>query len=169
MRRELSVLVRSGLVAVSMVIGLPLVAAASPAGIIRTPAALPASVEAPIQVDNRRCEFVPGCRNYRDGWRHGNWRGDRWRDDRRWRHRPYRRNHWSGTGIYLNFSIPAYRYYEPRYYQPRYYQPRRVYRPGRLSSAHVQWCYDRYRSYRAWDNTFQPYNGPRRQCWSPYG
>jgi len=35
--------------------------------------------------------------------------------------------------------------------------------------AHVQWCYDRYRSYRAYDNTFQPYNGPRRQCISPYG
>jgi len=35
-------------------------------------------------------------------------------------------------------------------------------------SAHVQWCYDRYRSYRASDNTFQPYNGPRQQCYSPY-
>ncbi len=40
-----------------------------------------------------------------------------------------------------------------------------VYRGG---NAHVQWCYDRYRSYRAWDNTFQPYNGPRQQCYSPY-
>jgi len=35
-------------------------------------------------------------------------------------------------------------------------------------NAHVQWCYSRYRSYRASDNTFQPYNGPRRQCISPY-
>ena len=35
-------------------------------------------------------------------------------------------------------------------------------------NAHVQWCYDHYRSYRASDNTFQPYNGPRRQCHSPY-
>jgi hypothetical protein len=35
-------------------------------------------------------------------------------------------------------------------------------------NAHVRWCYDRYRSYRASDNTFQPYNGPRRQCYSPY-
>ncbi len=35
-------------------------------------------------------------------------------------------------------------------------------------SAHVQWCYDRYRSYRAYDNTYQPYDGPRRQCYSPY-
>jgi hypothetical protein len=36
------------------------------------------------------------------------------------------------------------------------------------SNAHYEWCYARYRSYRAWDNTFQPYNGPRRQCYSPY-
>lgn len=35
--------------------------------------------------------------------------------------------------------------------------------------AHAEWCHARYRSYRAWDNTFQPYNGPRRQCISPYG
>ncbi|MCV3208424.1 BA14K family protein [Mesorhizobium sp. YC-39] len=40
----------------------------------------------------------------------------------------------------------------------------RVYR----GDAHVQWCYNRYRSYRAYDNTFQPYNGPRQQCYSPY-
>lgn len=35
-------------------------------------------------------------------------------------------------------------------------------------NAHVRWCSQRYRSYRAYDNTFQPYNGPRRQCISPY-
>jgi signal peptidase I len=39
---------------------------------------------------------------------------------------------------------------------------------GTGGNAHVRWCYNRYRSYRAWDNTFQPYNGPRRQCYSPY-
>ena len=49
---------------------------------------------------------------------------------------------------------------------PVYREPvRRVYRGG---DAHVQWCYNRYRSYRAYDNTFQPYNGPRQQCYSPY-
>lgn len=37
-----------------------------------------------------------------------------------------------------------------------------------LSIQHVRWCENRYRSYRASDNTFQPYNGPRRQCTSPY-
>ncbi|MBZ9738574.1 MULTISPECIES: BA14K family protein [unclassified Mesorhizobium] len=35
-------------------------------------------------------------------------------------------------------------------------------------NSHVQWCYDRYKSYRASDNTFQPYNGPRQECRSPY-
>jgi hypothetical protein len=39
---------------------------------------------------------------------------------------------------------------------------------GGGGSAHVEWCYDRYRSYRAYDNTWQPYYGPRRQCISPY-
>lgn len=45
-----------------------------------------------------------------------------------------------------------------------------IYRPRNYGGdAHVEWCYNRYKSYRASDNTFQPYNGPRRQCISPYG
>lgn len=78
------------------------------------------------------------------------------------------------------------RYYGPRYYRPRYYEPyydpyyydpgpsiyvappRRYYRTERYSSAHVRWCYARYRSYREYDNTYQPYYGRRRQCYSPY-
>lgn len=71
------------------------------------------------------------------------------------------------------YESPRYYYGDPYYaprrvYRPRrYYAPRRVYR-ARRGSAHVNWCYDRYRSYRASDNTFQPYHGSRRQCWSPY-
>lgn len=38
----------------------------------------------------------------------------------------------------------------------------------RRDGSHVRWCADRYRSYRASSNTFQPYNGPRRICYSPY-
>ena len=34
--------------------------------------------------------------------------------------------------------------------------------------AHVNWCYNRYRSYREWDNSWKPYHGPRRTCYSPY-
>lgn len=173
---KLSSLARSGLVALGLVTGLPLAAAASPMNLGQMPTTAPQAATNAIPVASQLCELRGDCRRYfrRDGWRRDGWRGDGWRgrefrrydDDWRWRHRPFRRHHFSGTGIYLNFGIPAYRYYEPRYYQPRYVQPRRIYRGG--GSAHVQWCYDRYRSYRAWDNTFQPYNGPRRQCWSPY-
>lgn len=34
---------------------------------------------------------------------------------------------------------------------------------------HVQWCYDRYRSYNARTNTWVAYSGAVRQCISPYG
>ena len=40
--------------------------------------------------------------------------------------------------------------------------------PAYGGNAHIQYCYNRYKSYRASDNTFQPYNGPRQQCRSPY-
>jgi len=42
--------------------------------------------------------------------------------------------------------------------------------PGhRLHPGHVDYCYTKYRSYRTYDNTFQPYGHyPRRQCISPY-
>jgi len=36
------------------------------------------------------------------------------------------------------------------------------------SSRHVEWCEDNYRSYSRYDDTFQPYNGPRRRCNSPF-
>lgn len=93
---------------------------------------------------------------YRDrdhGWRDG---------DRRWsRHYSHRR----GADVYIDLYVPSYRYAEPRYVEPRY-APRRVIR---LSDAHVNWCYNRYKSYRERDNTFNPGKGrPRQQCYSPY-
>ena len=59
-------------------------------------------------------------------------------------------------------------YYRPRYYAPRYYAPRYYRQTYYGGSAHTRWCYARYRSYRAFDNTFQPYYGPRQACVSPY-
>tara|TARA_R110002020_G_scaffold136630_30_gene304952 strand:- start:482 stop:961 length:480 start_codon:yes stop_codon:yes gene_type:complete len=41
-------------------------------------------------------------------------------------------------------------------------------RPGYTNPQHVRWCYNKYRSYRDYDNSFQPYHGPRRVCRSPY-
>jgi hypothetical protein len=74
-------------------------------------------------------------------------------------------------GSDFNFSLQfgnPYPYYQP-YYAPRTYYapaPRRIYRSA--TNAHVAWCYNRYRSYRAYDNSYQPFNGPRRECISPY-
>ncbi|MBX4866949.1 BA14K family protein [Rhizobium bangladeshense] len=82
-------------------------------------------------------------------------------------------------GSPYRYYDPPYRYYgSPYRYGPPYRDYGRYYAPpyrnyassgyygGRRS--HVSWCYARYRSYRAFDNTFQPYYGPRRQCISPY-
>jgi hypothetical protein len=110
---------------------------------------------------------------YRDGRR---WRDDRrWRDARRWHHRDryaHRPRHYGPRyrrGPSVDIIIGGGGYYRPA---PRYIAPPpiRPVRPGYgLNSAHIDWCYARYRSYRASDNTFQPYHGPRRSCISPYG
>ncbi|OCP01932.1 MULTISPECIES: BA14K family protein [unclassified Ensifer] len=59
-------------------------------------------------------------------------------------------------------------YYGPTYYRPRYYAPRYYRQTYYGGGAHTRWCYARYRSYRVYDNTFQPYYGPRQACVSPY-
>ncbi len=41
--------------------------------------------------------------------------------------------------------------------------------PAPASNPHIDWCLSRYRSYDPYDNTFQPYRGPRVDCRSPYG
>ena len=100
-----------------------------------------------------RRDFRRSIRRDRDD-RYGWYRGHRgYRDYRR----GYRRHgdFWFPAAAFITGAIIGGALSSP---------PRRVYG----GNAHVQWCYDRYRSYRASDNTFQPYNGPRRQCYSPY-
>ncbi|MDI6027927.1 BA14K family protein [Corticibacterium sp. UT-5YL-CI-8] len=179
-------LAKSGLVALGLLGGLAAPAlAAAPFGMASSPAAGTAAGEtSAIKVDTRcragdnNCSRWERERQRDEGKRR--WDRDRDRDGPRWdrdrdRRDSWRRNdgprHWSrpppprhyggGPGIYFEFGRPAYR--EP----PRYVAPRPVYR-ARLSQSHVNWCYNRYRSYRAWDNSFQPYGGPRQQCWSPF-
>jgi hypothetical protein len=79
--------------------------------------------------------------------------------------------HRDGFSFGLSFGSP-YPYHQ-RYYRPyprEYYvyrpAPRRAYRSD--WGAHVAWCYDRWRSYREYDNSYQPFNGPRRECRSPF-
>lgn len=37
-----------------------------------------------------------------------------------------------------------------------------------LVEAHIEWCANRYRSYRPRDDSYTPYSGGRRPCVSPY-
>jgi len=116
------------------------------------------------------CNNFTKCPRYYGDWGGHNYRySDRYRYDRGWdRDRRYYGD----------------RYYGDRYYRDRYYrrhdntgaiigglaagaiiggiiasQPR-----VRAGSSHAEYCYSRYRSYRAYDNTYQPTYGPRRQC-----
>lgn len=154
MKSTLSKLAVAGMLIISAVAGtvLPASAQFAPAG-MRSAAKLDTSPE------TLRAEPVQ-YRDHRDRrWNRHHDRRD-YRDYRR--HRDYYR-HRRGPSVYFGLA-PTYRYVEPRYVAPRYVAPR--HRVG--GSRHVNWCYNRYRSYRASDNTYQPYNGPRRQCYSPF-
>ncbi|MEQ1955338.1 BA14K family protein [Mesorhizobium sp. CN2-181] len=126
-----------------------------------------------------RPEWRRDNRRDRREWRRDN-RRDRW-DRREWRRearRDYRRGYYRGYRGY-DYYRPGYRRYDDGYWYPAAAfiagaivsgaiansQPRVIVEEG---GSHAQWCYNRYRSYRAYDNTFQPYNGPRQQCISPY-
>ncbi|TDW36619.1 BA14K-like protein [Rhizobium azibense] len=135
-----------------------------PSQAIQTPAA--PQMEKSSDVQN-----VQYRRYYRPGYRPGYYPG----------YRPaYRPGYYGGYRGY-RYSRPGYRHYNGYWYplaafgagaliggaiasQPRYVAPP-AYSGG---GGHVAWCANRYRSYRAYDNTFQPYNGPRQQCYSPY-
>jgi hypothetical protein len=104
--------------------------------------------------------------------RDGHWHGRHWRGD-------YPRAYYRGYRGYRYYR-PGYRRHGDFWFPPAAFiagaiiggalaAPPPV-RGGRYhySPTHVEWCFARYRSYRAYDNTFQPYHGPRRQCRSPY-
>lgn len=97
---------------------------------------------------------------------------------RRGHYRYHGRPYYNGHRGY-RYSRPGWRRYDGWWFPPSAFiagaiiggaiapQPAPVYR-SQSGSAHVRWCYNRYRSYRAYDDTYQPYDGPRRQCYSPY-
>ena len=72
-------------------------------------------------------------------------------------HRP--RHHNNGFSLEFQFGQPRI------FYQPRHLRPRPVIH---LTQAHVQWCYDRYRTYDHRSNSFVIRHGQRAYCISPY-
>ncbi|WP_371109622.1 BA14K family protein [Rhizobium sp. RCC_161_2] len=90
-------------------------------------------------------------------------------------HRPYYRPGYHHRPGYWH-GHRGYRYGRPGYrrYNDGWWYPMAAFTAGAIvggavarpshGSAHVRWCANRYRSYRASDNTYQPTNGPRRQC-----
>lgn len=157
MKRIFPALAFSGLVALGFALATPSAQASAvstsgmAAGAIAAADAAKASNV--VQVDHivRRHRYHSRDRHWRRHWRHHH-------------HRPR-------AGFFFEFGTGRFRYGPPPYYAPprivvpRHVVPRRAYG---LPAAHVRWCYARYRSYRAADNTFQPYHGPRRACRSPY-
>ncbi|MCR6499192.1 BA14K family protein [Shinella sp. CPCC 101442] len=121
----------------------------------------------------RNNDWKSGQRYWRERRGDRHWRADRgnrhWRGDRGYRHGWHR-----GHRGYRH-ARRGYRHHNG------YWFPLAAFGAGAIiggaiandrgyvgGGSHVNWCANRYRSYRAYDNTFQPYGGPRRQCVSPY-
>ena len=91
-------------------------------------------------------------------------RGDTWRAERR---------DWNGHRGYRDRRA-GYRRHSDGWWYPLAAFGAGAVIGGALSSrpaygsSHVQWCANRYRTYRASDNTYVPYAGARAKCVSPY-
>jgi len=81
----------------------------------------------------------------------------------------HRRHHFDRSYLYLPLIIGggygAYNYYDDDYDDYDDYGDGYV----GLSSAHVRWCLNRYRSYNLHTNLWVSFSGKKHQCISPYG
>lgn len=174
MKKLFSALCATALAA-SVAVGGAMPASAAPASMLLAPASATSDV---IQVKDGVVWKKRGSNwNGNNNWK----RNNNWNGNNNWK----RNNNWNGNNKYgwynghrgYPYKRPGYRYYNGFWFPAGAFVAGAIiggaiansnnnYSGG--GSAHVQWCYDRYRSYRAYDNTFQPYNGPRQQCYSPY-
>ncbi len=126
---------------------------------------LPAAPGAPVASDVTNVQYYRrhgNSRYYRDGY----YRGHRGYRDYRNGYRRHSDGFWYplaafGAGALIGGAIAS----QPRYVEPA---PAPVYRSSGLNPRHYEWCAGRYRSYDSYSNTFQPYNGPRQTCYSPF-
>ncbi|KPF46738.1 BA14K family protein [Rhizobium sp. G187] len=139
--------------ALAAVMALGSLVPAQAATVVRPNAPVSVSSEA-TQVQYRRDRYE----RYDRYERHGYYRGHRGYRDRRAGYR-YHNGYWYplaafAAGAIIGGAIAS--------------QPRPVAPSAGLNPRHYDWCAVRYRSYDRYSNTFQPYNGPRQQCLSPY-
>lgn len=172
MKRFLSALCAS---AIAMSVGVSSIMPAQAAPLPNIPAQASSAQLPVIEVQQQRREFRRELRRDRREFRRD--RREVRRDFRQDRREARRDGYYRGHRGYREYR-PGYKRHGNYWYPAAAFiagaaisgiianqQPRVVVREG---NSHTAWCYDRYRSYRASDNTFQPYNGPRQQCYSPY-
>ncbi len=152
----------------------PLVASAAPMGVSGI-ALEQARAEQSNIVQVQRQQRMRGGRNMQRGLRPGV-RGPAVRGGRAFN----RGGYWRGHRGYRS-ARPGYRYRNGFWFPPAAFAAGAILggalagssgpayaAPRGLGPEHYEWCDDRYKSYRASDNTFQPYEGPRQECNSPY-
>ncbi|MDP3526007.1 MAG: BA14K family protein [Hoeflea sp.] len=117
---------------------------------------------------------------YRDRQRLYNYReyNERRNENRRGFYRHNNRGYYNGHPGYRQ-ARPGYRQHNGYWFPPAAFALGAIIggamnnnnsgiRSGSTNPQHVSWCSSQYRSYDVRSNTFQPYNGPRRECRSPY-
>lgn len=170
----------SSICAMAMLATAGLVAPAS-AQSMPVPQSLNAQTQAPVEVQIERREFRQDRREFRQERRQDRreFRQERRQDRREFRQdlRQDRYSYYRGHRGYRDYR-PGYRSHNGFWFPAAAFITGAIVggaisgdsgvRVRNYGSSHVGWCSDRYRSYRASDNTFQPYNGPRRTCVSPY-
>lgn len=154
----------AGAVAASFSIGGVLPANAAPAYVLKAPTAETSDV---VLANHQKWK--------RKNFRRGTWNGSK----NGWQGPKYGGSNYGWYNGYKAYRYPrrGYRYHNGWWLPPAAFVTGAIIGGAIANSgpryyaggdAHVQWCYDHYRSYRAYDNTFQPYRGPRKQCISPY-
>ena len=147
------------------------VAALAPAGaaplMVQKPAVQITGANSLVDVQYRDRQRLYNYREYRE----------RRRDNRRGFYRHNNRGYYNGHRGYRNHRR-GYRQHNGFWFPPAAFalgaiiggaiDNGRVVRPGSMNPQHVRLCHQKYRSYRASDNTFQPYHGPRKQCRTRY-
>ncbi|MDP1701232.1 MAG: BA14K family protein [Aestuariivirga sp.] len=100
------------------------------------------------------------------------WSSNNWNNNHNWKYRKHRRGY--DSGVYLSLPLilggayAANRYYGDDYYDYDDYDDYGYDDGGGLSSQHVRYCLNKYKSYKPRNNTWVTYGGQVKKCYSPY-